>query len=363
MEKLSKIAVAMKSGRKIVVGIDLGWKKSAICFLDGEGKVVERMTIKTDAAAFEKVFGKLESLEIAIESGGHANWVRRHLAALGHTVTVGDARQIQLIAKSHSKDDKRDARFLAEILLRWRDLLHPVEPRSLESEQHRAELRGREGLVRARVKLINTVRGMAASFGIKLPAATSAAFGHVAERQIPAELSEAALPLLRSIKQLTAQIKACDKRVLKLCKARYHEQTRRLLTIPGVGPLTALTFVLELDGDVKRLRSSRAAGAMAGLRPSRRDSGESNPELGITKLGNSMLRRYLVQCAQYMLGRHGRECALQRWGLGLAGTSKRGKRRAVVATARKLAVLLHTLWRKDVDFDPMMGLESAEQAA
>jgi transposase len=176
---------------------------------------------------------------------------------------------------------------------------------------------------------------------------------------VPAELRTETCPVLLAIEHLTAQIKVYDKQVLQLCEGRYGEQTRRLLTIPGVGPLTALTFVLELDGDVERLSNSRAAGAMVGLRPMRRESGESKPELGITKEGNQMLRRYLVQCAQYMLGHHGVDCALRRWGLKLAGTSKRGKKRAVAATARKLAVLLHTLWRKDVDFDPGIGLERA----
>jgi transposase len=130
------------------------------------------------------------------------------------------------------------------------------------------------------------------------------------------------------------------------------EQNRAMLRLRDAA-------VLELDGDVERLSNSRAAGAMVGLRPMRRESGESKPELGITKEGNQMLRRYLVQCAQYMLGHHGVDCALRRWGLKLAGTSKRGKKRAVAATARKLAVLLHTLWRKDVDFDPGIGLERA----
>lgn len=359
MKELSRIEVALKAGKRIVVGIDLGSKKSEVCFLDEDGKVVERMSVASNSVALERVFGKLPALEIAIETGGHANWVRRRLEALGHAVTVGDARQIQLIAKTHSKDDKRDARFLAEILLHWRDLLHPVEPRSLETEQNRALLRLRESLVRARVKLINSVRGVMASFGEKLPAVSSAAFARAATRLVPEGLWSEVHPALLTIEMITAEVKFYDKQVLQLCHERYREQTRRLLTIPGVGPLTALTFVLELDGDVHRLRGSRAAGAMVGLRPSRRDSGQSKPELGITKQGNSMLRRYLVQCAQYMLGRHGQDCALKRWGLGLAGTSKRGKKRAVVATARKLAVLLHTLWRKDVDFDPMIGLEQA----
>jgi transposase len=213
--------------------------------------------------------------------------------------------------------------------------------------------------VRARVKLINSVRGVLASFGEKLPSWASEAFARQALPALPGELRPTLYPALLTIEHLTAQIKIYDKRVRELCQGRYGDATKRLLTIQGVGPLTALTFVLELDGDPHRLRNSRAAGALVGLRPSRKESGESKPQLGITKLGNQMLRRYLVQCAQYMLGHYGRDCGLRRWGLRLAGTSKRGKKRAVVATARKLAVLLHTLWRRDVDFDPQLGLERA----
>jgi transposase len=129
-------------------------------------------------------------------------------------------------------------------------------------------------------------------------------------------------------------------------------------SIRGVGPMTALAFTLELDNDVTRLRSSRAAGALVGLKPKRFNSGESEPESAITKSGNRLLRRLLVQCAHYILSRRGEDSALRRWGLGLAERSgtRRGKRRALVATARKLAVLLHTLWRKGEDFDPTYGL-------
>jgi transposase len=359
MEKLSKLENALKAGKTLLAGIDLGSKKSMICWLDEDGEVVARLAIASTCVAFEKVFGPLPGMRIAIETGGHANWVRRRLDALGHAVTVADAKQLKLMWDTHSKDDKRDAKFLAEVLLRWPELLHPVQPRSLESEQNRALLRMRASLVEARVKLINCVRGVLKSFGEKLPACASTAFAQIAWAHIPGELRPETHPALLTIAQLTAQIKVYDKRVRELCNGRYGEQTVRLLTIPGVGPLTALTFVLELDGDAGRLRNSRAAGPLAGLRPSRRESGESKPQLGITKLGNQMLRRYLVQCAQYMLGRHGQDCALRRWGLGLAGTSKRGKKRAVVAAARKLAVLMHTLWRKEVDFDPAHGIGQA----
>lgn len=359
MRNHSKLEEALKAGKRLTGAIDLGSKHSEACWVDEEGNEVARQRIASNCVALEKLFGALPPMTIAIETGSHANWVRRRLAAMGHAVIVADARRLKLMWDTKSKDDKRDALFLAQIAARCPEFLLPVEPRSLESEQNRAMLRTREAVVRARVKLINCVRGVLASFGEKLPAVASEAFARKAGPAIPAELREAAYPALLSIEHLTAQIKVYDKRVLQLCTGRYADATKRLLTIQGVGPLTALTFVLELDGDPGRLSDSRAAGALVGLRPIRRESGESNPQLGITKLGNSMLRRYLVQCAQYMLGRHGEDCALRRWGLKLAGTSKRGKRRAVAATARKLAVVLHTLWRKDEDFDPTFGLERA----
>jgi transposase len=245
---------------------------------------------------------------------------------------------------------------LAQITLRWPALLHPVRPSSLETQRGRALLRLRETLVEARTKLINAVRGVAKSFGERLPAATGEAFARQAAGNIPAQLREAAGPALLALEALTAQIQVYDRRVAKL--GERYRATRRLRSIPGVGPLTSLAFVLALDDDPQRLSSSRAAGAFVGLRPKRRDSGESSPELSVTRNGDRLLRRLLVECAQYILGPFGQDSALRRWGLGLAARSgtRRGKRRAVVATARKLAVLLHALWRRDEDFDPLRGL-------
>lgn len=359
MKNRSKIEQAMKAGKVVTAGIDLGSKHSEACWVDEQGQEVARERLASSCVALQRIFGGLPPMVIAIETGGHANWVARQLRAMGREVIVADAKRLKLLWDTKSKDDKRDARFLAEIAARCPDFLCPVEPRTLESEQNRAMLRMREAVVRARVKLINCVRGVLKSFGEKLPAASSEAFARMAAPRLPQELRAEAYPALQVIEQLTAQIKVYDKQVRKLCEGRYGEATKRMMSVPGVGPLTALTFVLELDGDPQRLRGWRAAGALVGLRPMRRESGESKPELGITKQGNQMLRRYLAQCAQYMLGRHGVDCALRRWGLKLAGTSKRGKKRAVVAAARKLAALLHTLWRKDVDFDPTMGLEQA----
>lgn len=366
MKNRSKAAAqqGLHHSEAVLAGIDLGAKHSEICWLDIDGEVVERRRIATRAVQLEKTFGARPAMLVVIESGGQSNWVRRRLEALGHAVTVADARRVKLICETHSKDDKRDARLLAQIALRWPELLNPVKPRSLESEQGRALLQAREALVGVRAKLINCVRGQAKSFGDRLPGCSAEAFAHKAGPALPPELRLTLGPLLLEIAHLSAQIKVYDKRVMELCNGPYAAAAKRLRSIRGVGPVTALTFVLELDNDASRLRNSRAAGALVGLRPSRRESGESKPELGITKVGNTMLRKLLVQCAQYILSRNGEDSALRRWGLGLAAGKggKRGKRCAVVATARKLAVLLHTLWRKDEDYDPSYGLDQKQAA-
>ena len=342
--------------KAVVAGIDLGSRRSEACLLDGAGEVIERRTLATTPAAFTKLFGGLEPLRATVEAGGQSNWAARLLSELGHEVIVADARQVRLIVETYSKSDKRDAALLAEITLRWPELLHPAALRSLETQQGRALLRLRETLVEARTKLINAVRGVVKSFGERLPAATGEGFARQAAGKIPPELRDAVGPALLAVEALTRQIRVYDRRLAQL--AERYRATRRLRSIPGVGPLTSLAFVLALDDDPRRLQSSRAAGAFVGLRPKRRDSGESSPELSSTRNGDRLLRRLLLQCAHDILGPFGQDSALRRWGLGLAARSgtRRGKRRAVVATARKLAVLLHALWRRDEDFDPLRGL-------
>jgi transposase len=357
---MGKNSTSKKAPEAAVCGIDLGSRYSEICVLDAEGAVIERERVKTTPEALAQAFAAKPPLRIAIETGGQSNWVRRLLSGLGHEVIVADAKRVKLITDTHSKDDRRDARWLAEILLRWPELLKPVAPRSLESERHRALLKARECLVEARVKLRLCVRGILKSFGRNLPALTSESFARKAALLVPEPLREALQPTLDAVAALSLQIRLYDRQVEQLCRTRYRPATKRMRSIQGVGPQTALAFTLELDDNAARLRSSRAAGALVGLRPKRRESGQQQPELSITKTGNRMLRKLLVQCAHYILSR-GPDSSLKRWGLGLALRSgtKRGKRRAVIAVARKLAVLLHALWRRDENFEPLRGAPAA----
>jgi transposase len=228
-------------------------------------------------------------------------------------------------------------------------LLSPIEHRSLERQQDLNLLRARDTLVRARTMLINAVRGLVKSAGGRLPACSADYFAARTEAAMPAELRSASDPLVKQITELTLQIRGLDQKIEDL-KKRYPE-IAILRSVPGVGPVIAATYVLTLDR-VDTVAHSRSVGAFLGLRPRQGQSGESDPEYNISKTGNGYLRRLLVQAAQYILGRFGPDSALRRWGLKLATGGKRAKKRAVVAVARKLAVLLHCLWRSGERYQP-----------
>jgi len=274
---------------------------------------------------------------------------------------MADTRRLALITDSVSKDDRTDAHLLAELGLRMPEMLNPVQPCSVEIQRDRAVLKVRDTLVATRTKMINSIRGALKSLGYRLPASSGEAFVRKAGPAIPAELKATLQPLLLVIQHTSDEIRRYDKRIELLCEK--YPATRRLRSVRGVGPITALAYVFNLNNDPRLLRTSRDAGPRLGLRPKRRESGARKLELSITKSGDRMLRRLLVQCSQYILGRHGQDSHLRRWGLRLAERGgKSAKRKAVVAVARKLAVVLHALWKGDVDFDPFYG-SAVRQAA
>jgi transposase len=263
-----------------------------------------------------------------------------------------------MIYASDRKNDRLDARMLARLGRVDLELLAPIQHRRAETQADLAVIRGRDALVTARTQLINSCRGMVKAMGGRLPKSTTSAFAGKMKDAIPPQLLAALEPLLLSIHALSEQIKNCDRKIRQLAAENY-PATKLLQQVQGVGPLVALTYVLTLE-DPRRFPKSRAVGSYLGLRPRQSESGDSAPQLGITKAGSGHLRRLLVQSAQYMLSSLAQDSRLRRWGLELASRGgKNGKRRAVIAVARKLAVLLHKLWSTGQVYEPLYGIEQA----
>lgn len=325
------------------MGIDVGDKKSRICLLDEGGAVVEESAISTTPAAFERRFRGAGRMRIAIEAGTHSPWLERLLREVGHDVLVANPRKLRLIYENESKDDRVDAEYLARVARLDPKLLSPIKHRGKQAQADRELLKARDALVRTRTLLVNHVRGAVKSMAGRIPKCSAESFARQAVEHVPAELRTAILPLLKTIGELTRQIGAYDKRVEAVAKRRYPETTL-LEQLPGVGPITALAYVVTIE-DPHRFKKSRSVGSYLGLRPRKNESGQSSPQLRITKAGDGFLRRLLVQAAQYALGPFGPDTDLRRWGLVLAERGgKNAKKRAIVAVARKLAVLLHRLW-------------------
>jgi transposase len=340
-------------GRRITVGLDLGDRWSVDCVLDEDGTVVDQVRTATTAASLERRFSRLPKARIALEVGTHSPWVSRLLKRLGHEVLVANARKLKLISDNSRKSDKVDAELLARLARFDPELLAAIEHRHEQSAADLAVIRARDVLVRARVQLINHVRGVVKSTGGgRLRVVSPEAFHRKAAEQAPEVLREALGPILASMQSLTEQISRLEERIQQLADTTYPE-TQVLRRVHSVGTLTALAFVLTLQ-DPARFRKSRAVGPYLGMVPSRSQSGRSDPQRRITKEGDRLLRRLLVQCAHLMIGPFGRDSDLRRFGLALAARGgKNAKKRAVVAVARKLAVLLHHLWTSGEVYQPL----------
>lgn len=349
MKKVSKSSQQGKVAKpERSVGLDLGDRFIHYCVLNGEGEVIEEGRMQSSESALRKHFAEEAVMRIAMEAGTHSPWVSRLLKRLGHQVVVANPRKIRAITGRESKNDRNDAEQLARFAAFDPKLLYPIEHRSEQRQQDLNLIQARATLVRARTMIINVVRGLVKSAGGRLPSCSTESFAERTRAAIPASLSEVTMPLVKQVGLLTAQIDLMDKQIDKLNKK--YPEISLLRSTPGVGPLVAACYVLTLDSpDV--LGDNRQAGAFLGLRPAQSQSGGSDPQRRITKTGNNYLRSLLVQSAQYILGRYGSDSALRRWGLKLASSGgKRGKKRAIVAVARKLAVILHSMWRSRIPF-------------
>jgi len=345
------------------IGLDLSDKTATYVALTADGEKVGAGKLKLSQAGLQRALGARRPAQIAIEVGGHSPWVSRALTDMGYEVTIANPRQVKLISHGQKKNDFLDAENLARLLRYDRSMLRPITHRGAAAQADLAVLRSRDAVVRARTRLISSARNMVKAAGGRLPRCSAESFHYKACDHVPQLIKPAVEPLLEVIAGLTGQINKMTRHLEELADQRYPE-TKVLRQIRGVGPLTSLAFALTLE-EPHRFTKSRSVGAFLGLVPRQYDSGQSQPQLRITKAGDPLLRRLVVQSAQYILGPFGEDCDLRRWGLELAGDGKNKIRRnkAVVAVARKLAVLMHRLWQTGEVYEPLHQAELEPEAA
>lgn len=338
----------------VSIGLDVSDRTSAVIGLDEAGNVVRREQVLTTTADLSRWASAIPATVIALEAGPHSPWISRLLSRCGHEVIVGNPAKIPSISRSRSKSDWRDAEQLARLARFDRKMLHEIRHRSEQTQKDLQVIRSRDAVVRARSKLISHVRATVKAHGHRIDRCSTEAFSKRARTTLHKDVLEIVGPVLDVIDGLSVTIVAYDKRIEKLAATKY-PHTSWLQQIKGVGALTALAFALILE-DATKFRSSRMVGPYLGLTPSRDQSGEIDPQKGISKEGDRLMRRLLVQSGHYILGPFGTDCDLRRHGRAIAARGgKNAKKRAAVAVARKLAVLMHHLWINQETYVPLMN--------
>ena len=362
-EKLDSTSVRMRAGEehsgglhpnlnRLTIGVDLGDQSSHYCILGLEGETLAVGQLHTTPNDVSEFFQAFNPARVIIEVGTHSAWVQEAICGCGHEVLVANPRLMDGSKRRKRKNDRIDANKLARLGRVDPQSLHPIWHRSKEVRQDLVMLRARDALVRARTELINTTRGLAKSMGSRLPKCSSPSFAQRVEEAVPVEAREALSPLVNLTAALTDSINEYDEKIEKLGSEKYGH-TSLLRQVKGVGPITALAYVLTLENP-ERFVKSRDVGPYLGLTPRQEDSGDSQPQLGISKSGDTMVRKLLVGSAHYILGPFGPDTDLRRYGQRLCERGgKNAKKRAAVAVARKLAVLLHRLWVSGEIYEPL----------
>jgi transposase len=355
---------------QFVIGVDLGDTKHTICVTDKQGDILKEFSFPNSRKHLLQLAADYPEALVALEVGTHSPWISRLLVTAGCEVIVANARKLRAIYQNERKCDKLDAQMLAKLARVDASLLHPIQHASEQCQRDSLNLKLRDILVRQRVHIISSVRGVLKSLGLTTACPSTPTFPAKAREALAEEpdILQSVTPALNALDALSEQIKAYDKAITLAIQERY-PAAQLLMSIAGVGPITALSFVLVVD-DPSRFEDARDIGAFLGLVPRRDQSGDTDKDLPISKTGNQAMRRLLVQCAQYILGNFGPDSDLRRQGLKLAGKggkpgkSKKGKtkaqtggkaakRKAVVAVARKLSVVMLTMWKKQTKYIPL----------
>ena len=331
----------------VYIGLDVSLASAAVCVLDEKGKIATEAQVASTPEALVSFMAKLEHeiAAIGLEAGPLSHWLHKGLTDAGFEAVLMETRQVKGALKAMPiKTDRRDAEGIARLLqMGW---FRPVHCKSVSSQEMRALLTSRRSLVDALTDMELSLRGVLRNFGLKLGQVSKGRYATRVRELIAgnAMLEAAAEPVLRARAALRRELAGLEKLVRTL--AKQDPVCRLLMTMPGVGYVIALTFMSAID-DPDRFRRSKDVGPWVGLTPGRDQSGERDIVGGITKCGDSGLRKALYQAATVMLNRTGPNW-LKAWALRLA--KHRGKKRATVALARRIGVVLHRMWRNGTEF-------------
>ena len=338
-----------RAAMEYYVGLDVSLKQTSICVVDQSGSVVREGVVDSDPEAIS-VYVRSKApgaVRIGLETGPTSTWLWTELKRFGLPVICIDARHAKAVLKMQiNKSDRNDAIGIARIMQTgW---FKEVHVKDIDSHSVRALLASRALLVKIKRDLENHVRGLLKNLGLVIGRAKFNVFAVRAEELIEGrpELIAAIRPLLEARNAVGQQVSELDRKVMKL--ARHDAQVRRFMTVPGVGPITALAFKATID-DPARFARSRSVGAYVGLTSRRHASGEIDWTGRISKCGDAMLRSYLFEAAGVLLTRVPKWSAVKAWGTRLA--KRNGFRKAKVAVARKLAVILHRMWIDGTEFN------------
>jgi transposase len=360
---------------RLTIGLDLGDRNTHYCVLDEKGEVLIQGKLATTKTGLNPLFEPLPPTRVVLEVGTHSPWASRQVAGMGHEVIVANPRRLALISQSRRKNDKLDAEKLARLGRMDPKLLAPIQHRDEDVQRDLMEIRIRHVLVESRTKLVNSARGQVKSLGYRLGSCDCDQVGVELAAELPEPVREAVEPLLETVAYLTQKIKAAEERIHGV--AQRYPEIELMTVIYGVGELTALAFVLTIE-DAERFGKSREVGPYLGMVPGQSQSGDKDPQQRITKEGDRMVRWLLVQSAHCILKHGAPDSDLRRWGLakleehkqeqeqksGKKVTKAKGKKRVVVAVARRLGVLMHVLWANGEVYDPLYGAkQQAAQAA
>lgn len=343
---------------QITLGVDLGDTKHHVCVIDQAGKTLSERTVPNTREALLELAAEYPGARVAIEAGTHSPWIGELLAQEGLEVLVANARKLRAVYENERKCDRLDARILAKIARLDPGLLSPIRHISQEAMADRMALGNRDRLVGHRRALVQSVRSSVKSLGHRVAACSAEAFPRRVRETLTggrgADLLASVEPVLSAIESMGRSIAELDRQIETLAREK-HPAAAKLRQVPGVGPVTSLAFVLAVE-DPARIAATRDIGAYFGIVPRRDQSGNSDRALGISKAGNAYVRTLLVQCAQHILGPHGPDSDLRRFGLRLAERGGKGaKKKAIVAVARKLAVVMLSLWKSGEDYRPLRG--------